>query len=143
MVALNLTIVVQLLLFLAFLWGTNRLIIRPILRVMDERDEKLEQDAESALRDIADAESMSVRYAREISSARRAATSQIDLARHDATARRLTAVKERAGEADLEVAAAQREAMAKVLAQEDECTRLAPEIRNALAERLGLGGASR
>lgn len=142
MVVLNFTIVVQLLLFLAFLWGTNRLIIRPILVLMDERDEKLEQDAESALRDTADAESMTARYAREISAARRAATSQIDRARHEATAQRLAAVQERSRQADLEIATAHSEAMAKVEAQQDRCAELVPEVTKALANRLGLGGAS-
>ena len=44
MVTINLTLFVQLGLFLIFMWGARKLIFDPILKVLDSREEKLEQD---------------------------------------------------------------------------------------------------
>jgi F0F1-type ATP synthase membrane subunit b/b' len=44
MVALNFTLVVQLLLFLLFLYVTNKIVMRPLLKTMDARAAKVEGD---------------------------------------------------------------------------------------------------
>ena len=48
MVTLNLTIAVQLALFLLFLAVTNKLVLKPMLAVLDKRDEQVRQDEETA-----------------------------------------------------------------------------------------------
>ncbi|HOH51273.1 MAG TPA: hypothetical protein PLI98_11085, partial [Candidatus Hydrogenedentes bacterium] len=57
MLSLDFTLVVELLLFLLFLWGTNRAVLRPLLRTMDARQLRMEQDradAEAAARRAAE-----------------------------------------------------------------------------------------
>ena len=43
MVSVNITVVVEIVLFLLFLWVVNRTVFRPLLRVMDGRAEKMSQ----------------------------------------------------------------------------------------------------
>jgi len=48
MIALNFTLVVQLLLFLLFLYVTNKFVIRPLLKTVDARSAKVEEDQAAA-----------------------------------------------------------------------------------------------
>ena len=43
MVSLNGTLFIELALFLLFLWGTGRFILRPVLRSLDEREESIRE----------------------------------------------------------------------------------------------------
>jgi len=56
MIALNFTLVVQLLLFLLFLYVTNKVVIRPLLKTMDARSAKVEEDQAAADADRKEAE---------------------------------------------------------------------------------------
>jgi F-type H+-transporting ATPase subunit b len=56
MIALNFTLVVQLLLFLLFLYVTNKVVIRPLLKTMDARSAKVEEDLAAAGADSREAE---------------------------------------------------------------------------------------
>jgi F-type H+-transporting ATPase subunit b len=55
MIVLNFTLVVQLLLFLLFLYVTNKFVIRPLLVVMDARSAELEDDVAAAEADSKEA----------------------------------------------------------------------------------------
>lgn len=57
MVTLNLTLLIEFGLFIAFLWVANKMMYRPILRVMDERAEKIASDTAAAEGDAAEARS--------------------------------------------------------------------------------------
>ena len=48
MVTINATIIVELVLFLLFLWGTQRYILAPVLKNIDEREDSIEQDRAQA-----------------------------------------------------------------------------------------------
>jgi len=56
MIALNFTLVVQLILFLLFLYVTNKIVFRPLLKTMDARTAKIEGDRASANADSKEAE---------------------------------------------------------------------------------------
>jgi len=56
MIALNFTLVVQLLLFLLFLYVTNKVVLRPLLKTMDARSAKVEKDTAAAEADSREAE---------------------------------------------------------------------------------------
>ena len=84
MVALNFTVVVEMALFLVFLWVTNRFIFQPLLRVMDARDAKLNGDRTSATADAAEAHRLDAEYAERLAQAGQAAAQHLRQARYDA-----------------------------------------------------------
>lgn len=84
MIALNFTLVVQLGLFLLFLWGTNRFVFRPLLRTMDARNDKLEQDRVHAETDAQEAKRLETLYTDRLTTAHQVAAQRLNKARYDA-----------------------------------------------------------
>jgi len=83
-VTLNFTLVVELVLFLIFLWGATVLIIRPTLRVIDERDRHVgEQESEAAESETRAAE-LEKEYHHETANLRRIAEGKYYQARRQA-----------------------------------------------------------
>ena len=140
MVVLNATIVIQLGLFLLFLLGMHLFILRPTLRVMDERSAAIARDKQAAQTDTTDAQQLEARYAAEVQTARRAAALEAAQAHRAAQEEHLAALNQRHREADPIVAAARRAALDEVEAQRRHYAQLTPEIAQAVAERLGFGG---
>ena len=83
MVTLNLTLVIQVVLFLIFLWGTARFILRPILAGIDERENAIEVDHERAAADSTEAEALESQYAQALSAARLRADEAFRHARYE------------------------------------------------------------
>ena len=104
MVAINFTIVVQLVLFLTFLWVTNKLVLRPILRVMDERDRTNRENQEASERDTERAQKLESDYAAQIASARRQGVVTVEKARREALNERMQALAARKQAAEDQVA---------------------------------------
>ena len=138
MVTLNLTLFVQLILFLTFLWVLNRLVLSPLLRTMDEREEGIVQAEAAAESDENEAERVEADYARSIAEARRTATLRALEARRAALAERNELLGARRTEADSAIERVREEALAQVQAEERHCEALAPEIADAMGGHLGL-----
>jgi F-type H+-transporting ATPase subunit b len=136
MVTINFTIVVQLVLFLTFLWVTNKLVLRPILRVMDERDRTNRENQEASERDTERAQKLESDYAAQIASARRQGVVTVEKARREALNERMQALAARKQVAEEQVAAVHREAMGHVDTARGSYAQLAPALISDIATRL-------
>ncbi|MCP4640340.1 MAG: hypothetical protein GY851_07910 [bacterium] len=142
MVALNITFFVELILFGIFLWVTNKIVLRPMLKTMDAREDAIRQNETSAESDAETAEQLKAKYTGEIAGARRSATSQIEAARLKALGERMAQLSARRTEAEETVGVVRTEATGKVDAESARCDELAPGLAEAMIDRLGLGGQS-
>ena len=141
MVELNITIVVELVLFLLFLWGTNKFIIGPMLNVMDERDAHVAQSEQMAEQDSQEAEALEAQYTAQIAAARRTSNTGIEKTRREGLEKRATLIRERKAKADAEVNEVHvrmKEALQAERARYDE---VVPDLMREIAEHLGVGGA--
>lgn len=132
MVTLNLTLLVELGLFLLFVWLVSRLIIAPTVRVMDERDAQLAGDEAQAQQDEEQAAALEKSYTQAIAAARYESSRLLAQARREALARRADAILERRRVEGEAVAAAHAEAVTALKAERPKY----PELAAALAERM-------
>ena len=66
MVTINATLLVELILFLVFLWGTQRYILTPVLKNMDERTDSIENDHAQAESNTTASVALEKKYRHEI-----------------------------------------------------------------------------
>ena len=136
MVTINFTIVVQLVLFLLFLWVTNRLVLQPILRVKDERDRRHREDRGAAEADTAEAEKLEADYAAKLAAARREGVVRVEQARREALHERLEALNAHKQESEAQVKATREEAANQIEAARAAYVRLAPGLAEDIAQKL-------
>lgn len=139
MVAVNLTILVELGLFLLFLWLAARLVIRPALTTMDARDEAVAEDARRAEAIAAEAEAAAAARLAAVADVRRAASAKVDSGRREALTRRAECIRERRRNDDAAIDALRKEARAAVKAQHGEFDALAQTLVDPIIARL-VGG---
>ncbi len=139
MIAINFTIFVELGLFLLFMWVTQRLILMPLLAVMDRRDDRVTEDEQAAEQRAAEAESLESRYADEIAAMRRAASTQIEQARREGMMARALAIRERKAEADQAVRVVEEAAMGAMETERQQFGALVPGLTERMAKQLHLG----
>lgn len=139
MVAVNLTILVELGLFLLFLWLAARLVIRPALKTMDARDEAVAGDLRRADDVRAETEAAAAGRIAAVADARRAAAAKVEGGRREALARRADYIRERRRTNDAEIEALRKEARAAVQAQRGEFDGLAHDLVEPIVARL-IGG---
>lgn len=142
MIAINLTLFVELGLFLLFMWVTQRLILMPILAVMDRRDDQVSADDEAAEQQVNEAESLERHYADEITGVRRAASAEIEKARRDGMMARAQAIRERKALGEREVRTIEEAASAAMDTEREQFDALLPGLAERMTERLHLGGRS-
>ena len=87
MIDINQTLPLEFVLFILFLWVANKLMFRPILRVMDEREEKIADDTTNAERESAEAQMAEERFIAQITDAHQEAARRLRHARQEAYAR--------------------------------------------------------
>ena len=95
MVSVNITLLVELGLFLVFLWVTARIVIRPALTTMDKRSARIEGDRASADDYAAKTDDLKRSYHEEITTARRAAKRKIAETCRQALSDRVDAIADR------------------------------------------------
>ena len=139
MVNLNLTLFVELGLFLLFLWVTAKVIFRPMLDVMDAREAKTDQDRQDARTDLEQSEALEKQYTSAIFGDRRRARERSDRAHDDAYDHFITTVDKRQKQADEEVMRVRIDASKQVEAERMHYAALVPGVAQAMAGRLGLG----
>ncbi len=140
MVSLNPTLLIELGLFLLFVWGTHRFVIRPVLRVMDERDARLAQDEHSASEDNAEAHRLEEHHQVEIAKALRDAHQKTERTRRGAREQHGDTLAVRRKQADAEVEAARGALLQEVEAERAKYATLTPDLADAMGRQLGLGG---
>ncbi len=142
MVVLNLTLLVELGLFLIFLWVTSRFILRPMLNVMDGREEKLKQDSETARTDNSTAQTLEEEYSGTVAGIQRAIHERVERERRTAQECQLAELAKHRRTADEAVAEARKTAWTQAAAQEADYERCTSEIADAVMEKLGCGGGT-
>ncbi len=136
MVTINLTLVLEVGLFLIFLWGTARFIVRPVLRTLDERDAVVEQDHAKAAADTEGANALEAEGAQELLSIRQGADEAHRRARHETRKEHADAVAGANERADQAVAEAHDEANRLVAEQRSALEQAVPEVADLIAKRL-------
>ena len=142
MVNINSTLLVQLGLFLLFLWGLNRLVLRPMLKTMDDREDMLRRQEAETDSDTTQAEQAESTYASRIAAARQEAAQRVEEARRAALGERTAALAQRRAEANGAVERVRGKALEAVDEQRQRYADLAPGLVGAIIEKLGTGGRS-
>ena len=138
MVVLNLTIAVEVLLFLVFLWAMRTFVFKPLLAVMDKRDIQIEQDKETASTETAQAEALEHEYQTKAAEIHRESShkaAQTQRAAQDAHNDKVIALRRREQE---ELAVLWAEAMRQVESERKQYPALTAELATLMAARLGL-----
>ena len=140
MVTPNLTFFIEVSLFLLFLWGTARFILRPVLRSLDEREMSIEQAHEQAAEDTKETEAFEGDYLKKLSEIRGQADEIYQESRRDTIKGHREAVASAREWADQAVAEVRQESRGLVEGQRAAIQDAVPEIADLIAERLGSGG---
>lgn len=138
MVTINLTLFVLLAMFLAFLWAMHRFIFRPVLALMDQREQKMAEDRAVAREASADAERIEDEYKHRLAAIHREANVHITRARRAAQEQHQAQVDAFKKRADEELQVLRKEIRSDVNSQRDQFGPLAHEIANAMAKKLEL-----
>jgi F-type H+-transporting ATPase subunit b len=136
MVTINFTIVVQLALFLTFLFGLQKWVLAPMLKTMDDREDTITTNKKSAQIDRKAAEELETEYARSIAQARRDASNVLRNAQAQALLRRNEQIRKRREEVDAVVMAHGEEALQQVEAQRAHFGAVVPLVTEAMLARL-------
>lgn len=139
MVTINFTLVVELLLFLLFLWGTNRFILRPTVKTIDEREELIRHNEESTRRDLDEAAALEARHAAELGLLYRETEERVREARRNALNARIERVQQEMKNTDAEIARYRQELLAQVEEQRPQARNLAAEVAEAIEAHLERG----
>jgi F-type H+-transporting ATPase subunit b len=140
MVSVNFTLVVELVLFLIFLWGVHRIAIRPLMATMDDRAQKIEDDRAAAETDQTASVRLTESYRTELGAARREASQSMEAARRKAMSERLQRINARKQELDQTVLEAEQAAEAAVEAERTKYSEHLDGLTKAVLNQLGTGG---
>lgn len=138
MVTLNLTILVQVGLFLLFLLAMHTFVFRPLLRVMDARDEKMADDKEAAVEGAAEAEKREAEYASKVHLLHREASLKIVHAHREAQAAHNEQVAGLKRKSEEELAVVRADMAGQVEAERQRYPELTDVLAHDMAARLGL-----
>lgn len=122
MISINATLIVQLLNFLVLIWILNRIMFRPILKVLTERENVVQKAKAESQRLKAEAEHRAQALETELESARRLATTEKTKLTSDAST-----------EADAIIRRAQEQAQEHMQAVRAETTQEVDQTRERLA----------
>lgn len=128
MVSLNLTILIELGLFLLFLWGTAFFIFRPTLRQLDAREEHIEQNENRTVVDNDVAEAQERRYIEEMSKRRRNADEAFRVERAKAMKNQAAILADKRRQAERAVLNVRQEAVKEAAAQRKQFGDLVPDL---------------
>ena len=139
MVNINLTLIVELALFLIFLWGANVLALRPILRTMDARSAKVAEDRRVALIEKEQAEELQVKYRRDLLMARRRMNDELRSVRRAEQDKHMQTLADRRRELEEQVAAVRQELQTLVEHERKQYDQLVAQLAEAMDASTGGG----
>lgn len=139
MVTLNFTIVLEVGLFLLFLFGMARWVFRPALATLDAREALVERNRASAETALREAESLEDEYRQAVARMRHEADEAVRDARRKALDDLAAQMLEKQREADARIHAIREESARLRETQRADMERLAPELAEAIARQLGVG----
>ena len=138
MVSLNLTLLIELGLFLLFMWGTSRFILPRVVQSLDERESSIEAHEQRAQADTERAVELEETYKHETSELHREAEERLRTARRSAQDRHTVTITSEKDRADEEVAEVRDNAAERVKEEREACAEIAPELAEAMLARLGI-----
>ena len=139
MVDLNFTLVVQLLLFLGFLWAMDLWVLRPLLKTMDARERTISDDKGQAQADQDTAESLEQKYAATLAVAHQKAHRKLTEALREVQDRHVEQRDALRAKQQEEAARSKEEAKAFVEQQRIAFPELSKAIAHDMMRQLGLG----
>jgi F0F1-type ATP synthase membrane subunit b/b' len=140
MIALNFTLLIQLALFLIFLWGTNKIVFRPLLRTMDARAGKIESDRASAEADTKEAQRLESLYKERLTNVHQVSAQRLHKARLEAYQENRRALGELKRRSDLEIATYRATMEEDVEVERRKFPELLPGITEAMDRRVNAEG---
>lgn len=136
MVTINLTMLIELILFLVFLWGTQRFILTPVLDSMDERNDSIEGDIEKAKEDEIKAVELEQQYRHEIAVIRRNADEELRAVKQKAMREHAEFLQQERINAEIAVAEVRDKAMSMMEAERDAILANVPELAQLMETQL-------
>lgn len=141
MIALNFTLIVQFVLFLLFLWGTNRMIFRPLLKTMDARKAKADGDRALAENETREVQELDANYTKRLAASHQASAQRLHQARHDVYQKNREVLDGLKHRADAEVAAERAAMDARIAEERKKFPNLLPGIVEAMDRQIDAEGS--
>jgi F-type H+-transporting ATPase subunit b len=138
MVVLNFTLFVLLGMFLGFLWVMHRFIFRPLLALMDARENQIADDKQTATSAAAEAAALEDQYGEKIARMHREASLRLVRAHRQAQEEHNGRVAEFKSKAEDEIQSLNESLAADIASQEDQFAFLAKGICDGMANKLEL-----
>ena len=138
MVSLNFTLFVVLGMFLIFLWAMQRFIFKPVLKLTDERDEKMAEDRTVAREASAEAEQIEDEYGARLAQIHRDANLHITRTRRAAQEEHHAKVEAFKQKAEAELHDLRAAVEQEIATQANELPELSAAIAKSIAHRLEL-----
>ncbi len=143
MVVINLTFFTQLGLFLLFLAIMHIAVIRPALRVLDSRRQRVQEDHAQAEKDTQLARIAERNYAGELAASRRESAQRIAQAHRMAQEKFKATLAEQHKRAEQQVGQVRASALEQVRTERADYDALSPQLAKAMMDRLGIGGGQK
>jgi F-type H+-transporting ATPase subunit b len=140
MISINLTIILEMILFLAFLAGANRLAWQPLLRLVARRKAKAETDRREAEQGLTVAQRFRDDYRKKLAEADRQAAHLISETTYYAHRDRRNLIAELKIQADMELAAYHDSVQREVETQRRRFPELLPGLIEAMDHQMTTGG---
>lgn len=142
MVTINATLLIELVLFLVFLWGTQRYILTPVLKSLDDREESIEKNRVQSEADNSEAETLEKKYRHEIAVIRRQADEDVRAAQEKSQQDHARFLIDERTRAEQSVAEVRQEAQRLVESQHDAIMAAVPDLVEQMQAKLTAGGES-
>jgi F-type H+-transporting ATPase subunit b len=136
MVTLNFTLLIELGLFLVFMWVTHKMFFVPTIRNMDDRDESIGQDYVQAEANVEKAKALTSEYRSELIRIRGEAETQLAEAKHKTAQEHMKFVQTERARSDETVAKARAKARKEVDDNRDFIISSSTEMVNLISQRL-------
>jgi F-type H+-transporting ATPase subunit b len=142
MVTINATMLVELLLFLLFLWGTQRYILAPVLKNIDEREDSIEQDRAQTEADTTAAQALEKKYRHEIAVIRRNADEQVRAAQQKSQQEHAAFLTDERARAEQSIDEVRKDAQHLVDTEQDSVDAQIPELTKQIEAMLTRRGGA-
>jgi len=140
MVTINLTILVQVGLFLLFLWAMHRLVFQPMLGLMDAREARISADQEAARGEGKQASELEGAYHARVAEMHRISSHRFLAAHRKAQQEHVLRVAELRQREDELIQHLREKSLSELARQRSDFPRLAAALADDVAVRLRLAG---
>lgn len=141
MVTINLTLIVNLVLFLLFMWGMHLFVFKPLLDVMDRRETKIQEDRKAAENLDNQAKELEQQYLAEMGAMHREASRMLVRAHRAAQEAHQERLEEKKLQYHRELAELRRHVREAIAADRATHPELASSLVMLMAERIEQGNS--